>query len=134
MKVFFLKSMDLFLVAVCLFCYQNYIKNRQETNYKEKEQQAENLFLYKDGVYQGSGEGFGGSIVVQVIVSDGRLSEIEILSADGETKDYLEQAGKLAEEIVEKQSAEIDAVSGATYSSHGILDAVGAALEEAQNE
>ena len=40
---------------------------------------------YKDGVYEGSGTGFGGTIRVQVTVSGGKIAAIDILDASGET-------------------------------------------------
>lgn len=131
MKVFFLKSLNIFLVAICLFCYQSYAKNWQEREVISEETEKQNN--YQDGSYQGTGDGFGGTITVEVAVNGGRISKITLISADGETKDYLEQAEKLTEDIIKRQSSQVDAVSGATYSSHGIIDAVRDALEKAGN-
>lgn len=47
---------------------------------------------YKDGTYQGSGTGFGGTIIVQVTVAGGQITSIDILSASGETGSYLASA------------------------------------------
>ena len=87
---------------------------------------------YKDGVYTGSAKGFGGQIKVQVTISKGKISSIKILSAQGETASYFDRAKSLTGKIVEKQSTNVDTVSGATYSSAGIIKAVRNALKKAK--
>ncbi len=89
---------------------------------------------YKDGTYQGSGTGFGGTITVQVTVSDGKIASIDILSAAGETGSYLSSARGVISRILSGQSPNVDAVSGATYSSNGIIKAVQNALSQAGKE
>lgn len=88
---------------------------------------------YKDGVYQGSGTGFGGSISVQVTVSGGKITAVEILDASGETASYLASAKGVISQVLASQSPNVDAVSGATYSSNGIIQAVQSALAQAGN-
>lgn len=88
---------------------------------------------YKDGTYQGSGTGFGGTITVQVTVSGGKITEIDIISASGETGSYLSNATGVISRILSSQSPNVDAVSGATYSSNGIIQAVQNALGKAAN-
>lgn len=88
---------------------------------------------YKDGTYQGSGTGFGGTITVQVTVSGGKISNIDILSAAGETGSYFSSARGVVSSILSAQSPNVDAVSGATYSSNGIIQAVQNALSGAAN-
>lgn len=87
---------------------------------------------YMDGIYDGTAEGFGGPITVNVTVSDGNISEINIVSADHEDGAYLTMAQDIIPVILEKQSADVDTVSGATFSSTGIRDAVRQALEKAE--
>jgi uncharacterized protein with FMN-binding domain len=89
---------------------------------------------YADGVYEGSGTGFGGEVRVQVTVADGEIEEVSVLSADKEDKAYFDMAVVLLDEIVQEQSVEIDTVSGATYSSNGILDAAADALKQAEKQ
>ena len=97
----------------------------------KKEEEAEGSGL-ADGTYTGSGQGFGGQIVTEVTVEDSRITNIEITESEGEDPAYLKTASEIIDEILEKQSVEIDTVSGATFSSGGILEAVGAALKEAE--
>ena len=88
---------------------------------------------YKDGTYQGSGTGFGGTITVQVTVSGGKITAVDILSASGETGSYFASAQDVVSKVLSSQSPNVDAVSGATYSSNGIIQAVQNALSQAGN-
>ena len=88
---------------------------------------------YKDGTYQGSGTGFGGMITVQVTVSGGKIASIDILSASGETGSYFASAQGVISRMISGQTPNVDAVSGATYSSNGIIQAVQNALAKAGN-
>nr|WP_294659062.1 FMN-binding protein [uncultured Blautia sp.] len=89
---------------------------------------------YKDGTYQGSGTGFGGTITVQVTIADGKIAAIDILSASGETSSYFASAQGVISKIISGQTPNVDAVSGATYSSNGIIQAVQNALSQAAND
>lgn len=87
---------------------------------------------YQDGVYQGSGKGFGGTVKVELEIQDGKIISAKVLSAKKETKQFLNKAKALLQDVVEKQDGEVDAVSGATYSSNGILEGVQEALAQAK--
>ncbi len=87
--------------------------------------------IYADGIYTGEGTGFGGIISVQVTVREGFITDVEILLADDEDGAYLTMAEDIIEDILKAQSADVDTVSGATFSSSGIRDAAAQALEEA---
>ena len=89
---------------------------------------------YQDGTYQGSAAGFGGTITVQVTISGGKITAIDILSAAGETPSYLEAAKSVIAKIISGQTPNVDAVSGATYSSNGIIQAVQNALAQAAKD
>ena len=89
---------------------------------------------YKDGTYQGSGTGFGGTITVQVTISGGKIASIDILSASGETPSYFASAQGVIDRMISGQTPNVDAVSGATYSSNGIIQAVQNALSKAGND
>ena len=85
---------------------------------------------YKDGVYTGSGVGFGGTTTVQVTVKDGKITDIEVLS-HGDGGRYMDDAKTLIPRIIESQSTNVDTVTGASYSSVGIISAVRDALKDA---
>ncbi len=86
---------------------------------------------YADGTYTGSGTGFGGTITVQVTVSNHKIVLINILDASSETASYFANAQGVISRIISSQSPNVDAVSGATYSSNGIISAVQNALSQA---
>ena len=85
---------------------------------------------YRDGVYTGTGTGFGGEMTVQVTVSGGRITDIQILSSKDDSP-YLQNASALLQNIIAAQSTNVDAVSGATFSSAGLIEAVRNALANA---
>lgn len=85
---------------------------------------------YKDGTYYGTGKGFAGTMKVKVDISGGKIVSISIVSTkDGDG--YVKSASSLLDTIVEKQSTNVDTVSGATFSSRGIIAAVRSALSQA---
>ena len=88
--------------------------------------------VYKDGVYTGTGAGYGGTMKLQVTIKDGKISDIQILS-QSETGSYLERAKTLLDKIkANNGTSGVNAVSGATRSSNGIFDAVNACLSQAE--
>mgnify|MGYP004460743549 FL=1 len=89
---------------------------------------------YRDGVYTASAEGFGGPITVQVTILNDKIDSITIVSAEGETSSYFTKARHVISTILDEQTPEVDAISGATYSSTGILNAVKSALASAATE
>lgn len=94
----------------------------------EAEEETLPKLPYADGVYVGSSRGYGGAVRVQVTMENGSITEVEILDAPHETKQFLRRAKRLLTTVVETQSWEVDAVSEATYTSRGILGAVQNAL------
>lgn len=93
-------------------------------------------FDLEDGVYEGEGTGYGGTIRVAVTIEDQTITSIEILSASGEDTAFLNKAIAVIDSILAAQSVDVDTISGATYSSRGIIAAVNNALtgEEDTNE
>ena len=85
---------------------------------------------YLDGIYTAEAMGFEGQITVQVTVAEDKITDITLLSAEDE-EEYLSRAKQVIPAILEGQSPNVDAVSGATYSSTGILNAVKLALAKA---
>lgn len=86
---------------------------------------------YKDGVYEGTGTGFGGAINVAVTIEGGKIAKVEVLSHK-ETPNI----GGVAMEsyctsVVETQGVEIDAVASASNTLKGFQAAVNDALSKA---
>lgn len=97
----------------------------------EESDDSENV--YKDGTYTGSAQGFGGAITVQVTLANDEITDIQVTSAPGEDSAYLSQGEGVISSIISAQSTDVDTVSGATFSSTGIINAVVDALGKAEN-
>ena len=140
---FAIRTVSLLLILGVLFQYQHIAASRAavvaERQQLIDEVEAYNAVLtesntggsYKDGIYEGSGTGFGGEITVSVTVTQGKVADITVLNADGEDPAYYNQALTVLDKIISAQSAEVDTVSGATFSSTGLIDAAADALGKA---
>ncbi len=81
-----------------------------------------------DGVYVGSADGFNGEITVSVTIEGGTITAVEVTDHD-DTPFIADPAIEtLTQAIVDSQSADVDVVSGATYTSNGVMNAVKDAL------
>lgn len=81
-----------------------------------------------NGVYEGSANGMGGAVKVAVTVEDGKISGVEVLEhkeTAGISDPAIEQ---IPQAIVDAQSTDVEAVTGATVTSEAIKEAVAAAL------
>lgn len=139
MKSFFIRTINLIAVLVILMGYNATAAERKAAEeevarlYAEQEKLlSDESGAYQDGTYEGTAVGFGGDITVEVRVENGRIQVVEIVSAKNEDTAYLEMAKDIIPAILDAQSAEVDTISGATFSSTGIKDAAAAALEKAE--
>lgn len=110
-------------------------KNTDETEAEDasSEEESEDL-VYKNGTYTGDGQGFGGNIQVQVTLENDTITDIQVVSAPGEDSAYLSQGQGVISTILASQSTDVDTISGATFSSTGIINAVNDALGKAENQ
>ncbi len=143
MKAFWLKVINIAVICLILFVYQSAVRSnmkldRSISSIREQILQEDAAApeaeeaLYKDGTYEGTGTGYAGDIKVQVIIENGVISSIEITETSDDPA-YLNMAKELTDIIIDGQTAEgVDTISGATFSSRGILDAVGEALKGAE--
>ncbi|MCF0146139.1 MAG: FMN-binding protein [Eubacterium sp.] len=88
----------------------------------------ENITDLPDGTYTGTGTGFRGDVTVSVTVESGKITDITVLSYRDDGPYFSRAESGVIEEIISEQSTDVDAVSGATFSSNGILEAVADAL------
>ena len=92
------------------------------------ESDFEEMPAYVPGTYRGEGDGYGGTIEVDVTVDEYSITSIDVVS---EQEDHDVAGGALEEipdAIMETQSADVDAVAGATRTSDAIVSAVMNAL------
>ena len=106
-------------------------EDEEEADTEEESDDSENV--YKDGTYTGSAQGVGGAITVQVTLANDEITDIQVTSAPGEDSAYLSQGEGVISSIISAQSTDVDTVSGATFSSTGIINAVVDALGKAEN-
>lgn len=92
----------------------------------------ETTALYRDGIYTASAEGYDGEITVTVEIADGRIVSITGESDESDEWFFDQVVKKLIPQIISSQSTDVDAVSGATYSSSAVKQAVGEILAEAE--
>ncbi len=83
---------------------------------------------YTDGTYTGSAEGYRGDIEVSVEVSNGYITDVTIVSYNDDKEYFNKAKSTVISEIIDEQSTDVSAVSGATFSSNGIMNAVANAL------
>lgn len=107
----------------------------EDVTKEEKTDDSNNIVVFsgatlKDGTYEGAAEGYNGDIKVSVVVQNGAVTDISIVE-EKETPQYLQRAKEIIQTIVNGQSLEVDGITGATYSSKGIQNAVYNALQEA---
>ena len=86
----------------------------------------------KNGKYQVRAQGHGSeSMLMAVTIEDDKIKNIEIDSS-GETKGVADEVfNRLPKQIIDNQTLNVDAVSGATISSHGVVDGIAQAITEA---
>ena len=104
-----------------------------EADSSDEAEESEDL-AYKNGTYTGDGQGFGGNIQVQVTLENDTITDIQVVSAPGEDSAYLSQGQGVISTILAAQSTDVDTISGATFSSTGIINAVNDALGQAENQ
>lgn len=103
-----------------------------QINKNELEDNIENYNL-NDGIYEGRANGFGPNLVLNVTVKDNKIKEIEIISHNERNESYYGLPMKeIPKSIIKHQTLDVDAISGATYTSNGIMDAVKDALNKAK--
>lgn len=146
MHRFWIKTCNLILVVALLFGYQAVVQSRaQKETIAELEYEIQQKTVsgqpeeadgadspYADGTYTGEAQGYGGTVAVELTVENGKITDLTITSAEKEDTAYLDAASAVIDSILEQQSTDVDTVSGATFSSNGILHAAEDALRKAE--
>ncbi|MGG7098198.1 FMN-binding protein [Clostridium sardiniense] len=103
----------------------------KDVSINEKGSITSNSLTFKNGNFEGEGEGFNGKTKVSLEIKDGMIKKIDVLSSSDD-ENYLNEAKDLIPKIIEKQNSNVDSISGATFSSKGIISAVENALNNAK--
>lgn len=133
--------------CICLYIFypatkENNITTSNENNSNtleetptstEEKNTSTDTTSYKDGTYEGTGSGFNGNISVKVTIESNSITNI-VVTDTVDDEPFIDKAiNGIFEAVIEVQSAEVDTVSGATFSSKGLISAVKDALKDAQN-
>ena len=86
-----------------------------------------------DGTYSGSATGFSGKIYVEVTVKDGKMENISVISHVEDLRYFNKAYSSIINAIIETQNPIVKTVSGATYTSKGLMNAVADALNNIPN-
>ncbi len=87
------------------------------------------LSAVADGTYTGSGTGLRGTTTVSVSVAGGKITDIQVVSYEDDQQYFERAESTMVSEVLAAQSLGVDTVSGATFSSNSILEAVANALD-----
>jgi polyferredoxin len=87
--------------------------------------------VYVDGTYTGTGTGFKGTITLSVTISGGVMVDITTVSTSDSAKQYNQAFSTIKSEALSAQNSDVAGVSGCTYSSNGIKEALADALQKA---
>ena len=132
---FILKAVNICAIGVIVASFNGWATQTQaaEAQAKEQAQQearsGERGPYATDGTFTGTAQGYGGPITSQVTIENGYIAKVEIVDHASETPAYYAQAERLTQDIVDAQTTTVDTVSGATFSSAGILNSTTQALE-----
>ncbi|AOR58076.1 FMN-binding protein [Pectobacterium parmentieri] len=92
-----------------------------------------NVAQYRDGTYIGKAQGKAAEIEVTVSIKEGKIANAEVLKHGDTEAMMLSATDEIVPELLEKQDIDkVDAVTGATLSSQGVINAVKQALEQAK--
>lgn len=78
---------------------------------------------YNEGVYYGTAEGYNGDITVAIVIQENTLKAVLVIGEEDDDT-FFNRAMDVVTQMMKKQSTEVDTVSGATYSSKGLIQAV----------
>ena len=108
-------------------------KSDNNTTFVNEENNTDVNILYKDGIYEGTGSGFNGDISVKVTIENNAITDIVVTDAVDDEPFIDNAISGILDVVIDTQSADVDTVSGATFSSKGIIAAIKDALEYAEN-
>ena len=121
-------------IMVSQFLIAGNLTREKTADSVEKTAENDAVGNFQDGIYTGNGEGYRGTMSVTVKVANGKITEL-ILDDYVDDKSYMERAkNKIFQEMIGSQNTDVDTVSGATYSSKGLIEAVNKALGKGEDE
>lgn len=107
--------------------------SKVETTSREQSKEPVIQNKYKNGRFSGSAYGYDGNIYVNITIDDDKITNIEAVSDESDPWYFESCVQNVTSQIISSQDTNVDATSGATYSSEGIMAAVEQALNSAKN-
>ena len=135
-RFFGVKALNLALVVALFVFFSTWAAKAQAHDeavaqqITEAERAASRGPYATDGVFEGSARGYGGMVTMRVVIAGGYIETVEIVDASSEDQAWLDMTVGLPKRIVEAQSTDVDIVSGATYTSVGMLNGTTEALKK----
>lgn len=129
------KVLCLVAAAALVLAFNSWVNAAQAADNAVRQQIAEaqrlasrGPYAVADGVYEGSAQGYGGPVTVEVTVENGYIEQLVCTDHAHEDEAWWDMAKVLLQTIPQEQTTEVDVVSSATYTSAGIINATRAAL------
>lgn len=93
--------------------------------------------MYVDGTYTGPAvDVYYGVVQIQAVISGGKLANVSFLSYPNDRPESLRKSNRampiLIQEAIQVQSAQVDIVTGASFTSGGFTQSLGVALDQAK--
>ena len=96
------------------------------------ESRQEGRHLLKDGSYVSAGRGMQGDMQVELRVRDGYIDRVDVVEHNENVGVAEDAFDRLEEDVLRKQSADVDTISGATEASYGFMEAVRNCIRQAE--
>lgn len=133
---FAIKAVNVGIVVGLIAWFSTWAAQTQEADaavqkqIQEAERAANRGPYVTDGAFFGTAQGYGGPVTVRVTIENGYIDSLEIVSAENEDAPYLDQTRRLLTDVVNANTSAVDTVSGATFTSAGILNGATEALQK----
>lgn len=133
---YFVKALNIVVVVGLIAWFSAWAAQTQQADAAVQKQiqdaeRAANRGPYAtDGAFLGSAQGYGGPVTVRVTIDNGYIEQVDIVSAENEDAPYLDQTRRLLTDVVNANTSSVDTVSGATFTSAGILNGATEALQK----
>ena len=118
----------------------NYEDNYEEENNQPDDNQQNDIivdepeieYIYNNGSYTATAYGYDGDVEVTITIENDVIIDISAVTYESDSWYFDTAQGSVISQILDTQQCDVDAVSGATYSSNAIMSAVAEALNMAR--
>ncbi len=132
----FFKFLNLVIVIAAVTGFSAWAADRNAADAAVQEQidaaeRAANRGPYaNDGTWEGSAQGYGGTVTMSITIKDGYIDSVDIVDVSHEDDAWLKMCKEIPAAIEKAQSPDVDTVSSATFTSTGMINAVKKAIQK----